>query len=203
VGEKFSSWDAEAAVLIVLAGEGEDEHVLLTQRAAHLNLHRGEVAFPGGKRDATDASLLDTAIREAQEEVGLDPGRVEVMGRLPAGCTRTGIRVAPFVARVPEQTPLEPNLDELESLFWVPTAYLLDDNRVRTDVFEVQGEACWAPVYNYLGYTIWGFTARVLVQFLNEFWSAGIGKSQRNRRVIYQAATKVGVAKTGASKGKE
>lgn len=176
----------DAAVLLILAGVGEHERVLLTQRAAHLTLHSGEVAFPGGKWEEVDKDLCCTAIREASEEVGLDPQLLELVGQLPVTYTRAGIRVAPFVGRVPEDIELTANAEELESLFWVPTSFLLEDNRLRTDIFDAVDGEHWAPVYNYLGYTIWGFTARVLVEFLNRFWSAGIERQHHAPNAIYK-----------------
>lgn len=180
----FQPFSEEAAVLLVLTGQGDDERILLTQRAAHLTLHGGEVAFPGGKREALDRDLCHTAIRETHEEVGLDPTLLRIVGQLPVGQTSTGMRVTPFVGRVPEDVELLANPAELESLFWVPTAFLLEDRRVRTDIFE--NPNLWAPVYEYLGYTIWGFTARVLVEFLNHFWGAGIGREHEAPDVIYR-----------------
>lgn len=178
--------NCQAAVLIALAGEGEDERILLTQRAAHLTLHSGEVAFPGGKWEEGDASLAATAIRETHEEVGIKPDLVEMLGPMPARYTSRGMRVTPFVGRVPEDVEPTANLGELESFFWVPTAFLLEDQRVRTDLFEVVGGVNWAPVYDYMGYTIWGFTARVLVEFVNDFWSASISEQHTAPREIYK-----------------
>lgn len=173
-------------MLITLAGEGEDERVLLTQRAAHLTLHSGEVAFPGGKWEPGDADLLETALRETEEEVGLRRSLLSPAGQLPPSCTAQGIRVTPYVARVSQDVELTPNLDELESLFWMPTAFLLEDQRLRTDLFHIGECVQWAPVYNYLGYTIWGFTARVLVEFANTFWSAGIGRTHTAPSVVHR-----------------
>lgn len=178
-------FDEEAAVLLVLAGSGQEERILLTQRAAHLTLHGGEVAFPGGKREAEDRDLCCTAIRETYEEVGLDSSLVEIVGQLPVSYTRAGFRVTPFVGRVPDDVELLANPEELESLFWVPTVFLLEDKRLRTDIFDSPDGQQWAPVYDYLGYTIWGFTARVLVEFLNTFWGADIGPEHEAPDVIY------------------
>lgn len=181
---------AEAAVLVALAGSGEDERILLTQRAAHLTMHSGEVAFPGGMQEPQDASLRHTALREAHEEVGLRPELVSVVGQLPRASTRSGICVTPFVGRVLEDVELVANLSELESFFWVPTAFLLEDNRLRTDIFQSAAGEHWAPVYNYLGYTIWGFTARVLVEFVNRFWAAGLGLEHEAPRALYRKPVK-------------
>jgi 8-oxo-dGTP pyrophosphatase MutT (NUDIX family) len=181
-----SELQGAAAVLLVLAGSGDEERILLTQRAAHLTLHAGEVAFPGGKWEPGDRDLQQTALRETHEEVGLDPASVEILGQLATAYTGRGIAVSPFVGRIAEaDIELRANPDELESLFWMPTQFLLEDQRQRTDVFEFAGHQQWAPVYSYLGYTIWGFTARVLVDYANRFWSAGIGRDHHAPGRIY------------------
>ncbi len=175
-----------AAVLLVLAGCGEEERILLTQRAAHLTLHAGEVAFPGGKWEPGDGDLRQTALRETHEEVGLEPASVEVLGQLPTAYTSRGMAVSPYIGRIAETgIELQANPSELESLFWMPTRFLLEDQRQRTDIFEFAGRQQWAPVYNYLGYTIWGFTARVLVDYANRYWSAGIGRDHHAPSRIY------------------
>lgn len=177
----------EAAVLIAIAeGEGGQESVLLTERAKHLSIHSGEVAFPGGKREAADSSLLDTALRESHEEVGLEPSRVSIIDALPLSNTRQGIRVAPYVGRVDSPAGLVPNDDELQSLFWVPVDFLLQDARTRTDVFSHQGKEYWAPVYEWMGYTIWGFTARVMVEFLNRVYDQEIGRESDAPEIPYR-----------------
>ncbi len=178
----------DAAVLVVLAGSGDRERILLTQRAPHLSLHAGEVAFPGGMREPEDLDLEYTAIRETQEEVGLDPDLLDIVGRLSTSYTGRGIRVTPYVARIKESVEeigLSANQEELESFFWLPTRFLLEDQRERTDLFEFSTGVHWAPVYNYLGYTIWGFTARVLVEFANRFWGAGIDREHQAPSRIY------------------
>ena len=176
----------QAAVLLALKGEGKSQHLLLTRRAMHLNIHRGEVAFPGGKWEEGDTSLLDTALRESNEEVALNPECVEILGQLEPGTTGAGMRVTPFVGAVPDCLALKANLRELDALFWVPVAFLATDIRVRTDIF-VHGEReVWAPVYQWEGYTIWGFTARVIVSFLNSFIGAGIRRENVAEEVVFQ-----------------
>ncbi len=165
----------EAAVLIAIS-EADDgqEFVLLTERAKHLSIHSGEVAFPGGKREAADSTLLHTALRESHEEVGLVPSRVEITHELPLSHTRQGICVSPYVGRVDSQAGLVPNDDELQSLFWVPIDFFQQDTRTRTDIFTHKGEEYWSPVYEWSGYTIWGFTARVMVEFVNRVYGQNI-----------------------------
>lgn len=167
----------KAAVLIAISQkEGGEESVLLTLRSANLSSHSGEVSFPGGKWEAQDASLLDTALRESHEEVGLCPTRVNIIKELPESATRQGVSVKPFVGRIDSPEGLVINGGELQSLFWVPMAYLIKDMRVRTDIFEVMGREYWSPVYSWMDYTIWGFTSRVLVDFMNQVYGQNIGR---------------------------
>ena len=168
----------EAAVLIAMSElDGGDEGVLLTLRSEHLSTHSGEVAFPGGMRDQGDPTLCHTALREAHEEVGLEPNRVNIVGQLPASKTYRNVAVTPFIGRVDSPLGLTPNQGELQSLFWLPMRFLLSDNRVRTDIFEWRGREVWSPVYHWKEFTIWGFTARVLVDFVNH---CGIGEIKRD-----------------------
>ena len=176
---KSGVYTGQAAVLILLVpSEGATEgglEIVLTQRAEHLRTHAGEVAFPGGMWELGDADLAATALRESWEEVGVSPEQVELLGSLPACETRQGIRVTPYIAHIQSVGILSANRDELDSLFTVPLAYLLGDPRIRTDVFSRQGRKWHVPVYEYRSdgcscgqiYTIWGFTAAVLVDFLN------------------------------------
>lgn len=116
---------AHAAVLVPLVLR-EELTVLLTQRTEQLSTHSGQVAFPGGRQDPEDADATATALREAQEEVGLDPGQVEVLGSLPVYETGTAFMVTPVVALVQPDAPLHPNPYEVADVFEVPLRFLLD-----------------------------------------------------------------------------
>lgn len=172
---KSEDYFNQAAVLVAVAGDGDRARVLLTLRASHLTSHANEVAFPGGKWEAQDMDLAQTALRESHEEVGLNPRDVEMIGKLPATYTGGGVRVTPFYGRVAEDLNLAANPNELESLFWLPVSFIHKDPRVRTDIFSHSGKDYWSPVYHYSGYTIWGFTARVLVEFSNCYFGTCIG----------------------------
>lgn len=165
----------QAAVLLAISDKpaGEEE-ILLTLRSPHLSSHSGEVAFPGGKWEPGDPDLCFTALREANEEVGLVPAEVSVIGELSPCYTRAGTRVKPYVARVPAGSRLTPNPGELADLFWLPLRVLQEDQRVRTDIFDFSGVEHWAPVYEYDYFKIWGFTARVLVEFMASFYGCTI-----------------------------
>ena len=132
----------QAAVLIalVLRGTtGETPHVLLTQRAAHMKTHSGQVAFPGGKVDPEDASVQAAALREAHEEVGLHPRHVQVLGQLPVYLTGTAYHVTPVVALVSSDMALQANADEVADVFEVPLAFLMNPAHHRRHHFEANG----------------------------------------------------------------
>lgn len=161
----------DAAVLLAVKDLHKEPHVLLTRRSKRMKSHSGEVALPGGKWEPCDKSLKATALREAQEEVGLNPNHVMVVEAMAPRFTRQGTRVTPFVANVPSKVALTPCRYELESLFWLPLSVVLNDERVQTDIFNVQGKEYWAPVFHFNHYKIWGFTGRLLVDYANHFFS--------------------------------
>lgn len=154
-----------AAVLVPLVVRPSGTTVLLTQRAAHLKRHAGQIAFPGGRRDPGDDSARATALREAREEVGLDPSHVEVLGELPEYRTRTGYRVTPVVGWIDPLPPLAPDPREVADIFEVPLDFVLDPANHQRHYREVEGQRrhfyalCWEERY------IWGATAAMLVNF--------------------------------------
>lgn len=176
VDEKRGEFPRHAAVLIALTDNERSPSVILTKRADHLNNHSGEVALPGGKWESQDESLLVTALRETEEEIGLAPGLVEVVGTLPAAHTWQGVVVTPYVGVVPEVLDLTVNRNELDAIFNVPLQFFLDDVRSRTDVFPLTNGEVWSPAYDFDGYEIWGFTARLMLNFLNEYMDAGLSR---------------------------
>ncbi|PCK03445.1 MAG: coenzyme A pyrophosphatase [Alteromonadaceae bacterium] len=181
--------DRKAAVLIVEAGVAPNQRVLLTQRSEHLSSHSGEVAFPGGMWDPEDGELAITALRESHEEVGLAPDRVSLLGSLEPSTTRMGVEVTPFVGRVDNFDGLVASPDELQSIFSVPLSYLLEDPRERTDLFLLAGgDLIWSPVYMYEGYEIWGFTARTLIEYLNQFHGAGIFREHSAQELLFKSS---------------
>lgn len=188
MSKQFHQWADyrnQAAVLVLSCGTGDQRQVLLTERAAHLTQHPGEVAFPGGKWEPGDSDLMYTALREAEEEVGIAPSQVQIRGQLPASYTLRGQKVTPYVGEVSEGVCTRLDEAELASLFWLPTEDLLADRRIRTDVFHFRGQEYWSPVYHHEGYVIWGFTARVLVQWVNQYWRGGIGRKHHSAPVYH------------------
>ncbi len=166
---------ARAAVILLLS-RGDSPALLFTKRALHLRRHPGEVCFPGGMHEPQDLNLLATALREMEEEIGLPPDQVTVLGRLPDFHTRAGTEVASFVASMDASYPLVPCLSELDSVFWVPLALFENGLKVRVDHFEKGNHTYQIPVYHYQGYEIWGFTAAVTERFLNVVQQANLPK---------------------------
>lgn len=166
-----------AAVLVPVVQRPEQLTVLLTQRTAHLNDHPGQVSFPGGRCEAHDQTPIVTALREAEEEVGLRPAQVDVLGVLPEYRTGTGFSVTPVVGLV--SLPLDLRLDafEVAEVFETPLSFLLDpDNHQRMSV-EIAGalRQFWAMPYQ--GYFIWGATAGMIVSFYR--FLLGLDAAQR------------------------
>ncbi|MEO0486799.1 MAG: CoA pyrophosphatase [Pseudomonadota bacterium] len=148
-----------AAVLLLITPGAE---VVLTKRSPQLKHHPGQIAFPGGKQDDTDADLLACALREAQEEIGLDPARVEPIGTLPSHETVTGFQVSPEVALLTREQPFTPSEGEVAEVFRVPLSHVLEPEN-----FLIQGRIWQGAVRHYYvvpfgPYYIWGATARML-----------------------------------------
>ena len=151
-----------AAVLCGLVKRAGGLHVVLTRRAAHLNQHAGQIAFPGGKVDESDPSPRATALREANEEIGLGEDMVEIVGMLDQYLTSTGFRVTPFVGVIDPRWQPFPDPNEVEEVFEAPLDFLMDPaNRVR------HHHDRWATRSYYYAmpwgeYYIWGATAGML-----------------------------------------
>lgn len=155
----------QAAVMVLITDELSPQ-LIFTLRAKHLTYHAGEVCFPGGMWEPDDATLLASALRETEEEIGLSPSVVDVLGALPVRLTRSGTLVAPFVARIPHDCLFIPNLQELDAVFSVPLAQFTTDLQIRVDNFKREGVSYCIPAYRFQDYEIWGFTAAVTVDFL-------------------------------------
>lgn len=169
----------EASVLIALTDHPTEPEVILTRRAAHLSSHSGEVAFPGGKHDLTDPDLLFTALREAEEEVGLNPDHVDVIGPLGQVMSKNRLQVTPWVGIVPHDVRLQANPDELDAIFRVPLSYLMADKRYRTDEIRLTHMTHYVPAWEFEGYIIWGLTAYMLAELLNVGFDAQIPMKRR------------------------
>jgi 8-oxo-dGTP pyrophosphatase MutT (NUDIX family) len=150
-----------AAVLIPVV-DRPDPTVLLTQRATHLNDHAGQIAFPGGKIDAIDASPLDTALREAEEEIGLDRKFVEPVGYLDLYGTGFGFRILPTVAKVRPGFSLAINHSEVDDAFEVPLSFLMNPMNHQMHSREFRGIERSYYAMPFAERYIWGATAGIL-----------------------------------------
>lgn len=153
-----------AAVLIaIVARDDPGPTVLLTQRTAHLRDHAGQISFPGGRTEAIDDGPVATALREAEEEVGLAPERVDVLGFLPTYDTITGFRVQPVVGWVRPPAFFRPDPVEVAEVFEVPLAFVLDPANHERRAGERAGVRREFYVLPYRDRFIWGATAGMLV----------------------------------------
>ncbi len=153
----------EAAVLVPLVTRDAGDHsILLTRRSAELTSHRGQIAFPGGKIDASDASPQAAAIRETQEEIGIPTSQIQILGKLPLYQTGTGFIISPIVGQLAPPYIFKADQAEVAEIFEVPLTHFLDKGAFerRAVKFEGQKREFWAVPYK--DYFIWGATAAIL-----------------------------------------
>lgn len=151
-----------AAVLVPVIPRADGPHLLFTLRAAHLRDHSGQVAFPGGKIDPGDATPIHAALREAREEVGLEPDAIRTLGYLDPYLSATGFLVTPVLGLVAPEAPLHLNAAEVAATFEVPLTYLLDRRRRRIESRIWQGRVRRYYVIEYGPHRIWGVTAGIV-----------------------------------------
>ncbi|MEM1267258.1 MAG: CoA pyrophosphatase [Pseudomonadota bacterium] len=153
-----------AAVLVPLRDTAQGTQVILTRRARGLRHHPGQIAFPGGKLDAGDPSLEACALREAAEEIGLAPTDVRPLGRLSPHRTVTGFEITPILGAVARRFVPHPEAGEVDEVFEVPLAHLIDPahHQIHTRVF--RGEERRYYVIPYGPHYIWGATARIIIR---------------------------------------
>lgn len=164
---RVSAPDAPAAAVLVPLFVADGRLcVMLQRRSAGLPLHAGQLAFPGGMREAADADEVATALREAYEELGIDPALVIILGRLDDERTSTGYVVAPVVGALPHPIALRLQPDEVEEVVTVPVAELLAPGAVEEQEVVLGSERVRSPVYRCGGHRIWGATARILADLL-------------------------------------
>ena len=166
-----------AAVLLPLYETETGPHLLLTQRTEHVPTHKGQIAFPGGGFEEADGDLLATALREAQEEIGLRPQDVEILGALDDTVTVSSRHVVrPYVGFVPPGYPYRLDAFEIARLIHLPVTPLLEGAPFRVETWEREGQPVAVYFYDYEGSTVWGLTARILKQFV-EIVRGALGSS--------------------------
>ena len=147
-----------AAVLIPLFYNQGQYYVLFTERSDEVNFHKGQVCFPGGTQEPSDSSLLQTALREIEEEISLKAKDVEILGELDDSITLTSnYIISPFVAFIPHPYPFKAEDREIREIFSVPLSFLMDEANFKQDSY----------AYEYEGHIIWGATAWILKHFID------------------------------------
>lgn len=156
----------EAAVLISILVEGNLPKFLLTRRTQNVTTHKGQISFPGGGRHAEDQSLLETAVRETKEELGISPDSLEVTGRFHDYLAVTGIRVCSYVGFLPPQPDFEPDPLEVAYLLKVPLRFFQESQPV-VRRYQRLGRERDVFFYDYEGEEVWGLTAEIIRDFLH------------------------------------
>jgi len=157
-----------AAVLVPVFYKEGEYHILFTERTDTVRDHKGQISFPGGANELEDLTLLDTALRECEEEIGLEAGAVEVLGELNETLTlHTNYLVSPFVGIIPWPYRFTVDSKEVKEIIEIPVSALLDKNSLHHETETVNDRQIMGYYYNYKGKIIWGATARILTQFLD------------------------------------
>lgn len=158
---------ALAAVLIPVYEKEGEYYLIVTRRTEVVNYHKGQISFPGGKHQKEDKSLMDTALRESWEEIGLNPEHVEILGELDDIVTNTSFVVSPVIAAIPYPYEFRVSEREVEEIIEIPLSALLDSDNVKEQLSFRHGEPVTDYSYNYRDWVIWGATARIVKQFLD------------------------------------
>ncbi len=157
-----------SAVLLPICHKQGEYYLVFTKRTEQVKEHKGQISFPGGAYQEEDGTLLNTALRECAEEIGLMPDNVEILGPLDDVITQTSSYIiSPFVALIPWPHEFRINTDEIEEIIEALISALLDKSCLREETEIINGEAATSYFYHYQGRVIWGATARILNQFLD------------------------------------
>ena len=165
-----AEWPARpAAVLIPIYLDQDDWHLVYTRRTDQVENHRGQVSFPGGLVEDLDDSAMETALREAEEEIALHKDAVQILGSLDTLFTVTQFQIIPFIGQIPWPYDFDPNPDEVARVFSVPLRWLRDPHHLELHHRQPIAEGPEVPVYYFKpfqGEVIWGATARITINFL-------------------------------------
>jgi 8-oxo-dGTP pyrophosphatase MutT (NUDIX family) len=158
----------QAAVLVPVYCQNGQYYLVLTKRTEAVKTHKGQIAFPGGVFEAADGTLLQTAVREACEEIGLSADEVDILGGLDEVTTRTSdFIISPFVGWIKWPSKLQPSAGEVAAVLTAPVSALLNESSLRHEIEFRDGQPVDQFFYQYRGEVIWGATARILHQFLD------------------------------------
>jgi 8-oxo-dGTP pyrophosphatase MutT (NUDIX family) len=155
-----------AAVLVPLYARDGQLFTLFTKRTELVEHHKGQISFPGGVSEEEDANLWSTAVREAEEEVGIPSEGIRLLGELPRAVTVTGFEISPFVGAVPYPVEFRRQEGEVAEILQIPIAYLMDPQVVEERPVKWKGREVMTLVFHYRGHAIWGATARILSDLL-------------------------------------
>jgi 8-oxo-dGTP pyrophosphatase MutT (NUDIX family) len=158
-----------AAVLVPLIVRDDDLHLLLTRRTDDLRDHPGQVSFPGGRVEARDATALATALRESEEELGIPPGAVEVLGFLPPHAVVTGFVITPVVCLIQGAVAWRPDPLEVAEAFEVPWSFLSDPANLHRSMRQMRNIEIPLLEFRYGSHRIWGATASIIETLINTF----------------------------------
>jgi len=158
-----SNGKVAASVLVPFAVHDGELVLLFTHRSNSINRHRGQVSFPGGMEETGDRTFIDTALRETQEEIGLQPRQVEVFGRLPSLESTSGYWIHPFVGFIHDLNGLQKNMEEVEKIFCIPIAWIMNEgNLSQEDYLGSNGILHKVWVFkDYQDEKVWGITAEI------------------------------------------
>ena len=158
----------KAAVLILFYLKDGVLHVLLTKRTAIVEHHKGQISFPGGSANKADSSLIETALRETTEEIGLETSNVQILGLYHDQWTPTGFSITPIVGYIPALPPLTLNRHEVDQIIEIPVLFFLDQANGEVRRIERAGKAVDVHFYKYGDHEVWGATAAILRSLLAE-----------------------------------
>jgi 8-oxo-dGTP pyrophosphatase MutT (NUDIX family) len=157
-----------AAVMMLLLDKDSEIHVVLTKRSEHVATHKGQISFPGGVYDNKDQSILDTAYRETQEEIGIASGKINYLGRFDDYISISGFGVSCFVGSIYYPYDYKLCAMEIDSIVDAPLSMFVNKEFDKYCVYPHEGKNIKVYFYNYSGYEIWGLTARILTDFGEE-----------------------------------
>ena len=157
----------EASVLMSLFNQGSEPAFLLTKRSQNVASYKGHISFPGGMRESSDSSLVDTALREANEEIGIRTSHIRVLGEFNDYLSNEGYVIHTVLGFLDDASRLEPHPDEVEYLLRIPVKFF-NENPPRTEVWERNGQSFEVYFYDYQGEVVWGLTARMIKHFVDQ-----------------------------------